>query len=826
MTSTTNRCERTRHGGLRLAVGVLAAAAATAALAAPWARMSPADGPLVTAAPSPQRDGQYFLGGVGATIDGAAVQVWETGDGGKKWRRAAPIDLDPSSRAWGSVVSGGGVLYVETAGRLLRSDDDGTTWAPLDLGGTPGEPARLLSVNPANGNDLVVLRGDTPLRSSNGGASWATLAGGPATTGTVDWFARVYYLVSTAPAQTRSYLLDSGGLLGTANFAPQRIAVDRGFGLAFTPVGAYRSINNGVTWLATLVDEGQVDLGGVAYAPGDASFAYVWERDGARAWRTTNRGGIWTPIAQAPCRCDWTGIAVSALDANVLAASTTAGAWLSNDAGQTWTAVLGSQGMPGAAVRQVLSDKGDRVRKWLVTDVRRLRPLTSDDLGETWTEVVEAPNGDIARPAFVHPDVPGLIFGPGTPHAGGTTLWRSVDSGDTWKSVLVFGGGGDEALVDFVAGPAPGDLIAVVRLGSDAGGTAAVFRSTNQGGDWVPRNAPGPIDPQAAARTTAGLLLAGRPAVKSSHETLWRSTDEAVTWQPIALAPDRVIGVTALRRAPSLASRVYAGTDAGGADALWRSDDGGLTWTRVARAVGDAPVTSIAVHPTQPDHVVIAQGVDGVFRSTDGGATWASLDAGLLERDIQGVAFDQSETRYLYASGSTGAYRADLQLEPPASVTRAVEFYYPAFGHYFITASAAEIDVLDRGVIAGWQRTGFDAPAEELGALPRLPVCRFFSIGFVPRSSHFYTPYAQECDQLKTSPLWTYEGIAFAWRLPDGAGRCQSGQRQLYRLYNNAQGGAPNHRYTTSLRVVDQMVAAGSVAEGAGAGGSFGCVPL
>ena len=51
------------------------------------------------------------------------------------------------------------------------------------------------------------------------------------------------------------------------------------------------------------------------------------------------------------------------------------------------------------------------------------------------------------------------------------------------------------------------------------------------------------------------------------------------------------------------------------------------------------------------------------------------------------------------------------------------------------------------------------------------------------------------------------------------------GTVSLYRAYNNGLGGAPNHRYTTSLSILNQMIAAGWVAEGDGTPPVFACVP-
>ena len=61
--------------------------------------------------------------------------------------------------------------------------------------------------------------------------------------------------------------------------------------------------------------------------------------------------------------------------------------------------------------------------------------------------------------------------------------------------------------------------------------------------------------------------------------------------------------------------------------------------------------------------------------------------------------------------------------------------------------------------------------------------------------------------------------------VPDGAGNCASGTQPVYRLYNNGVGGAPNHRYTTSVAVRSEMLAQGWISEGFGDNGVTMCSP-
>jgi Repeat of unknown function (DUF5648) len=157
--------------------------------------------------------------------------------------------------------------------------------------------------------------------------------------------------------------------------------------------------------------------------------------------------------------------------------------------------------------------------------------------------------------------------------------------------------------------------------------------------------------------------------------------------------------------------------------------------------------------------------------------------------------------------------------------TTAVEYHHAAWNHYFVTALPTEIAGLDAGAFDGaWQRTGQTFRVLERAAGAAQPTCRFFSTAIVARSTHFYTPIAGECTAIKANPAWRFEGIAFYVDLPAADGQCAAGLVPLYRAYNGGSGGAPNHRYTTSVVTLAAMGAAGWVAEGHRATRAFACV--
>jgi uncharacterized delta-60 repeat protein len=172
----------------------------------------------------------------------------------------------------------------------------------------------------------------------------------------------------------------------------------------------------------------------------------------------------------------------------------------------------------------------------------------------------------------------------------------------------------------------------------------------------------------------------------------------------------------------------------------------------------------------------------------------------------------------------------DLAVRHALRERQVVEYFHEGYGHYFMTADELEIAALDANAGSGWRRTGHRFNAYDSGDPPLVPVCRFWSRQtFAPKSSHFYTPYAAECDQVKANAAWYFERNAFHLALPAGSpggATCGPDTRPLYRAYNDGRGGAPNHRYTTDAAVLDAMLAQGWTVEGERHTRVFACVPL
>jgi len=187
-----------------------------------------------------------------------------------------------------------------------------------------------------------------------------------------------------------------------------------------------------------------------------------------------------------------------------------------------------------------------------------------------------------------------------------------------------------------------------------------------------------------------------------------------------------------------------------------------------------------------------------------------------------------NDSGQIVAMSCTGALVCPqaFRLDPTGAVkVAAIEYHHAGFDHYFMTTIPDEIAKLDAGVIVGWSRTGASLNVYVGDQAGTNPVCRFFSTAFDPKSSHFYTPYADECVLRQNDAHWQFEARVFNVGVPDIAGNCLAGTQPVYRLYNNGMGAAPNHRYTTSLATRADMIAQGWIPEGYGPDAVGMCTP-
>jgi photosystem II stability/assembly factor-like uncharacterized protein len=152
----------------------------------------------------------------------------------------------------------------------------------------------------------------------------------------------------------------------------------------------------------------------------------------------------------------------------------------------------------------------------------------------------------------------------------------------------------------------------------------------------------------------------------------------AANWT--SLGPATSIGgrILCITITPSNSNILWAGSASGG---LWKSTNAGSTWTPVITNLPLLGVSSIIVHPTDPNTIYAGTGevyrVDtsnigfnvwkargtygvGIIKSTDGGATWSQV----LNKNtsdmygIQMLEFDPTNSNTIYACATDGLYRS------------------------------------------------------------------------------------------------------------------------------------------------------------------------
>ena len=175
--------------------------------------------------------------------------------------------------------------------------------------------------------------------------------------------------------------------------------------------------------------------------------------------------------------------------------------------------------------------------------------------------------------------------------------------------------------------------------------------------------------------------------------------------------------------------------------------------------VGDSIVTTWNLGKTVASQQAYATTNGTSFSSPEVAAVAAlmlAVNPGLAPAQIKAL---MAQSASPFAAGSTcvtlgncgagivnafGAVKAAQAAIGPPTVT-VVEYYHQIFDHYFITASASDISLLDGGAFPGWARTGlsFNAyPTQSNATLS--PVCRFF-IPPEHGNSHFFSAVPADC---------------------------------------------------------------------------------
>jgi photosystem II stability/assembly factor-like uncharacterized protein len=466
--------------------------------------------------------------------------------------------------------------------------------------------------------------------------------------------------------------------------------------------GAFRSVDMGQTWEEMLVGLDTDYVPGteltyqrIATSLTDASVVYmssVETTDGGNfgIMKSTDLGATWSWTlkitdpqnkslgwVEQDFNPDWAGspfaMTVADTDPDVVYATDWGTTYRTTDGGASWENVYCDIHPDGTATSRGLDVSNSNAIVFDPFDPSHLALVNSSDIGlfvsnnsgASWkhamTGVPEAWSNSVYALVF-DPDVPGRAWSAWAgvhdlpryryirqPYnvelsAGGTC--KSNDGLATWQCEAL---GLPEKSVPTSLALDPTSPPGQRQLYTTVMGRG-VFKSTDDGSTWVPKNngfeSNGLNDhlyTWQILRAPDGVLYtliarSARPGTTSKTANqdvatvgaLYRSTDGAETWEELPL-PAGVVFPNALAIDPKTPSRLYlacwpqtlepAHIDSHGG--LYRSEDGGLSWTNVFD--DKTHVYGVAVDPAHTKRVYITTFEGYVLRSNDRGATWARL---------------------------------------------------------------------------------------------------------------------------------------------------------------------------------------------------------
>jgi hypothetical protein len=543
------------------------------------------------------------------------VGVYKSSDGGSDWDLMGPL---PSTRCTRALVhpTDPSVVYVAGNMGLHKSTDGGATWTTVKTG-----HASDALLDPNTANTLYVGIWSTGVfKSTDAGATWTQLSNGIPTGASADWI---------------KLAMGFGGDDGTSYLA-SKMGTDSGLIYVSTDAGGSWTQLSGTHNPATYNEWTNM----IAVSPADQDVIFS---GGIGYSRSTDGGATFSSIGGT--HADHHQIVFSPTDSDVLYMATDGGVYRSDDNGATWS--LASTNLTAT---QLYSLGVSQTNPLLMGGGTQDQGIIRSSGPSTWADTGAGNEGGFF---IVDPNDSDNVYV--TPWS--TNLRRSTDGAVTWTTIL-----------SGLGAPAPTVGHLAVRPGNSnhllctAG--ANVFRSTDQGNNWTGVLTPTGTPRQVAYAPSNGAIAYGA----TSSGRVYRSSGggTAGSWaEPYAAGDAPPTGsVNALVVGWSDPDLVVIGYGGSVGPKVYVSEDGGAHWHDAGGvlntdAIPDVPITSLALHPYQPETIYAATSI-GVFRSRDGGESWEPFDAGMA-RIVTTQLVLRRNTLTLYAGTmGRGAYRRAL----------------------------------------------------------------------------------------------------------------------------------------------------------------------
>ncbi|MEM6705034.1 MAG: glycosyl hydrolase [Acidobacteriota bacterium] len=230
--------------------------------------------------------------------------------------------------------------------------------------------------------------------------------------------------------------------------------------------------------------------------------------------------------------------------------------------------------------------------------------------------------------------------------AVGGGLWKTTDSGTTWRSVTD-GQLGSASVGAVAVDPKDPDVVYIGMGEGQLRGNVlqgdGVYKSTDGGRKWQHVGLRGSrtitkirIHPEDSSVVYASSL--GDPYAPNGERGVYRSQDAGATWENVLFVSERtgVIDLTLDPRNPEVlfatawqvSRKPWQLWSGGPESALFRSQDGGDTWKDITASPGlpEGPLGKMTVAVSPADSKRVWANIEarqgGLYRSDDGGASW------------------------------------------------------------------------------------------------------------------------------------------------------------------------------------------------------------
>lgn len=197
-------------------------------------------------------------------------------------------------------------------------------------------------------------------------------------------------------------------------------------------------------------------------------------------------------------------------------------------------------------------------------------------------------------------------------------IWRSIDSGNTWKE-LKFQAGGTPLVLsvrDYYFHPASPSIIYMLTYGN------GLWQSDNTGASWkrvsdheglLGKNS----DIYGMAISSSDRAVLYIAVYQNGRGEILKSTDAGSSFENIYHLNGGGVPIVGIFVYPNSTNQVLIATANGG---LLRTNDGGKSWNAVTWNAG--VITKMYVNP---DEIILWTSAEKIIRSIDAGTTWVEM---------------------------------------------------------------------------------------------------------------------------------------------------------------------------------------------------------